>query len=84
MPSGAGEYTEMSGNPLAGSASSRARESTSGRAMVYSNQGRERAMARDMSLASLDRVSIPGPGHYETNVSSCVSTEATRKLKNDA
>lgn len=41
-------------------------------------------MVRDMSLGSLDKVSVPGPGHYETNLSSCVSTEATRKMKNDA
>ena len=41
-------------------------------------------MVRDTSIASLDKVFVPGPGHYETNLSSCVSTEATRKLKNDA
>ena len=41
-------------------------------------------MTRDISMASFDKVQVPGPGHYETNVSSCVSTEATRKLKNDA
>lgn len=62
------------------SASSYAR----GRSAVRSYAGQRGGLVRDMSLGSLDKASNPGPGHYETNVSSCVSTEATRKLKHDA
>lgn len=40
-------------------------------------------LPRDTSLASLDKLQVPGPGKYETNISSCVSTEATRKMKNE-
>ena len=54
-----------------------------GRNPGRNSQGRAGALTRDLSLASLDKLSVPGPGQYETNVSSCVSTEATRKLQND-
>ena len=41
------------------------------------------SLPRDTSIASLDKLITPGPGKYETNISSCVSTEATRKIKNE-
>lgn len=79
LPSMPGQYA------VAGSASSGLRDSHASRAAAgHSKLGHDGAMTRDFSLASLDKLSLPGPGHYETNVSSCVSTEATRKLKNDA
>ena len=61
---------------------------------IYSKfDGSARTIANSItnSKAKLDHSSFlkdvnslnPGPGHYETNLSSCVSTEFTRKMKNN-
>ena len=57
----------------------------------FDNSARTIANSISNSKSKLDHNSFlkdnnslnPGPGHYETNLSSCVSTEFTRMMKNN-